>query len=303
MGGGQRLARRLYLLVSRPLHAREPELENAGAAVATAGAIVVLGAPLDDHDRLTDIGLERAQAAAALWHRGGAARVIPSGGLTRGAVRSEAAAMADELMAQGVPREAILLEELARTTAENARYCAELLREDQGAGAIGGPLGGPRHRATAPAAGSSREPSPGPTSGASLGASLEPSPGPTSSASLGASLEPSPGPTSGASLGSSLEPSPVPTSGASLEPSPSPSPSPSPTSGATSGPSRRSPLGSVWLVTQPFHGRRSRLCFRRAGFDARVWPIVDSLEHRDPRRALRWCLREYLAWIKALLVR
>lgn len=237
MGGGQRLARRLYLLVSRPLQVREPELERAGAAVATAGAIVVLGAPLDDHDRLTDIGRERAQAAAALWHRGGAARVIPSGGLTRGAARSEAAAMADELMAQGVPREAILLEERARTTAENARYCAELLREGQGEGASAGPLGGPRDRATAPAAGSSLEPSPAPTSGAS------------------------------------------------------------------SGPSLRSPLGSVWLVTQPFHGRRARLCFRRAGFEARVWPIVDSLEHRDPRRALRWCLREYLAWIKALLVR
>jgi uncharacterized SAM-binding protein YcdF (DUF218 family) len=249
MGGGQRLARRLYLLVSRPLHVREPELERAGAAATTAGAIVVLGAPLDDHDQLTDIGRERAQAAAALWHRGGAARVIPSGGITRGAVRSEAAAMADELVAQGVPREAILLEERARTTAENARYCAELLRAREGQGASAGP----RDRATSRAAGSS--------------------------------LETSPVPTSGASLGSSRDPSPVPTSGPSA------------------GRSLRSPLGSVWLVTQPFHGRRARLCFRRAGFEARVWPIVDSLEHRDPRRALRWCLREYLAWIKALLVR
>ena len=56
-------------------------------------------------------------------------------------------------------------------------------------------------------------------------------------------------------------------------------------------------------MTQPFHGKRARLCFRRAGFEARVWFIDDSIELRDPRRALRWSLREYLAWAKALVVR
>jgi uncharacterized SAM-binding protein YcdF (DUF218 family) len=59
----------------------------------------------------------------------------------------------------------------------------------------------------------------------------------------------------------------------------------------------------VWLVTQPFHARRARWLFRRAGFDPRVWHIADSIEYRDRRRALRWLSREYGAWARALLRR
>lgn len=65
------------------------------------------------------------------------------------------------------------------------------------------------------------------------------------------------------------------------------------------------PLGarSVWLVTQPFHGRRSALLFRRAGLDPRVWHIADSVQYRDSRRAVAWLVREYAAWGKALIER
>lgn len=52
----------------------------------------------------------------------------------------------------------------------------------------------------------------------------------------------------------------------------------------------------VWLVTQPFHTRRARYYFRRAGFVPLAWPIEDSIERRAPRAALRWILREYAAW-------
>jgi SanA protein len=60
------------------------------------------------------------------------------------------------------------------------------------------------------------------------------------------------------------------------------------------------PLGarSVWLVTQPFHGRRAARLFRAAGLDAHVWHIADSIQYRDRRRALRWLAREYAAWLK-----
>ncbi len=58
-----------------------------------------------------------------------------------------------------------------------------------------------------------------------------------------------------------------------------------------------SPGARVWLVTQPFHGRRARRCFRRAGLDAEVWHLADSLEYRDRRRALSWLAREYAAWV------
>lgn len=59
----------------------------------------------------------------------------------------------------------------------------------------------------------------------------------------------------------------------------------------------------VWLVTQPFHERRAERAFRRAGFDAVAWPIADSLQHEQPRRAAKWIAREYAAWARELLRR
>ncbi len=59
------------------------------------------------------------------------------------------------------------------------------------------------------------------------------------------------------------------------------------------------PAGArIWIVTQPFHGRRARRCFRRVGLDAEVWHLADSLEYRDRRRALAWLVREYAAWAR-----
>jgi uncharacterized SAM-binding protein YcdF (DUF218 family) len=57
---------------------------------------------------------------------------------------------------------------------------------------------------------------------------------------------------------------------------------------------------SLWIVTQPFHGRRGARLFRRAGFEAHVWHIAESIEYRDRRRALRWLVREYAAWARLL---
>jgi uncharacterized SAM-binding protein YcdF (DUF218 family) len=59
----------------------------------------------------------------------------------------------------------------------------------------------------------------------------------------------------------------------------------------------------VWLVTQPFHGRRAARLFRDVGFEPHVWHIENSLEYRDRRRALRWLVREYASWGALLLGR
>ena len=166
-------------LLERPLVVR-------GEALRPLDAIVVLGAPLRD-DALTPPLVERVAAAAALYHAGGAKRVVASGGVTRAAGRSEAAAIADGLRARGVPD--VIVEDRSQTTAENAT-CTRAL--------IG--------------------------------------------------------------------------------------------------------TCAVWLVTQPFHGRRAARLFRRAGFAAHVWHIDDSLEYRDRGRALKWVAREYVAGA-ALLVR
>lgn len=154
-------------------------------AFARCDAIVVLGAPLR-HDRLTPILDERVEAAAQLFHAGGAPEVIATGGVTSGSI-AEAEAIADALRARGVPR--VTVERVSRSTVENARFTAALL---------------PR--------------------------------------------------------------------------------------GAT-----------VWIVTQPFHGRRAARLFRAEGLVPRVWHIADSLEYRDRKRALRWVVREYAAWGKLLL--
>jgi len=57
----------------------------------------------------------------------------------------------------------------------------------------------------------------------------------------------------------------------------------------------------VWLVTQPFHGRRAARVFRTAGFEPSVWHIADSLQYRDRVRAVRWLVREYAAWGRELV--
>ena len=153
-------------------------------------AIIVLGAPLARDGGLTQVLDERIAAAAALYHAGGAPLVVASGGVTHHAPRAEADAIADGLRAAGVAD--VVVERASKTTAENARCCAELLA----------PRG----------------------------------------------------------------------------------------------------VRRVWLVTQPFHGKRAALLFRRAGFDARVWHIADSVQYRDRRRALKWLAREWASW-GVLLVR
>jgi uncharacterized SAM-binding protein YcdF (DUF218 family) len=163
-------------------------------------AIVVLGAPLAPGGGMSQVLAERARAAAALYHAGGAPLVVASGGVTgsgvargggtSGGQRAEADALAEALVAAGVPD--VVVERASRSTAENASRTAELL----------------------------------------------------------------------------------------------------------------APRGAraVWLVTQPFHGRRAARLFRRAGLEPHVWHIADSLEYRERRRAVRWLVREYAAWA-ALLVR
>jgi uncharacterized SAM-binding protein YcdF (DUF218 family) len=147
-------------------------------------AIIVLGAPLAGDGGLTSILVERVAAAAELYRAGGAPLVVASGGVTHGAPRAEADALAEGLVAAGVPD--VIVERTSLSTFENARNCAELLF----------PRGAKR----------------------------------------------------------------------------------------------------VWLVTQPFHAKRAAWLFRHLGFSPRVWHIADSVQYRDPRRALKWLAREWVSW-------
>jgi uncharacterized SAM-binding protein YcdF (DUF218 family) len=169
---------RVARLLERPLVIREP--------FVPLDAIVVLGAPLGPGGTLSPVAAERVAAAAALWRAGGGGLVVATGGITRGAPRAEADAIAEALGGLGVP--VAITERASRTTRDNARLTRPLL-EARG-------------------------------------------------------------------------------------------------------------VRSLWLVTQPFHGRRSARLFRRAGFDAHVWHIDDSVQYRGRRRAVRWLVREYAAWAR-----
>jgi uncharacterized SAM-binding protein YcdF (DUF218 family) len=174
-------------LLARPLTVRDREQK--------ADAIVVLGTPPGPNHGLTDVGDERVRAGVSLWQRGLAPILCLSGG---GAGRiapdrpREADVMAVRARELGVPEEALRLERESLSTADNARFSAELLAAEG---------------------------------------------------------------------------------------------------------CRR-----VWLVSQPFHTRRSRYWFRRVGLEALAWYDDDSVEFRDPRRAMWWVAREYVAWVRMVAI-
>lgn len=91
--------------------------------------IVVLGAGLRRDDQPNLALIRRSEQGAALYHAGFAPFVICSGGFAPGRSRSEADACRQILEANGVPRDAIILEERSRSTEENAIYSREIMHE------------------------------------------------------------------------------------------------------------------------------------------------------------------------------
>lgn len=96
-------------------------------------AVVVHGAGLRPDGTVTPLLRGRLDRALTVWRaetaRGNRPLLVPSGGQGSDEVRSEAAAMGEYLGAQGVPAEAVLLEDRSTTTRENIERSAVLLRE------------------------------------------------------------------------------------------------------------------------------------------------------------------------------
>lgn len=101
----------------------ERPLAIGDAAIEPRDAIVVLGAPLGPGGVLTPILEERVAAAVALYRAGAAPRVVTSGGITQGAPRAEADALAEGLRAAGIAD--VLVENRSLTTAQNAELTAQ----------------------------------------------------------------------------------------------------------------------------------------------------------------------------------
>ena len=121
------------MLVIAPLEKRNEPLKAADAvgaqAIVVLGGRRISGAPeYNGHDIPSAIALQRLQYAARL-QRKTQLPILVSGGKPDGAEVSEAALMA-EVLRQDFVVPVRWLEEQSNNTAENARYSAQMLRQD-----------------------------------------------------------------------------------------------------------------------------------------------------------------------------
>lgn len=98
-------------------------------AVPLAKTVVVLGARIHDDGTLSPALVRRLQRLVLVWQRnrgrpGAIGTIVLSGGRPKGypGEMAEAEAMAEWLMAAGVPGQMMVLEDVSRTTRENALY-------------------------------------------------------------------------------------------------------------------------------------------------------------------------------------
>lgn len=102
------------------------EDENA----AVSDAIIVLGSGLRRDGRPGDALYRRSVWGARLYAEGYAPVVICTGGIGRNQTRSEASACREVLIREGVPSDAIYLDEQSASTEENAIYAQEIMLEN-----------------------------------------------------------------------------------------------------------------------------------------------------------------------------
>lgn len=89
---------------------------------------VVLGNRNNDDGTLSDIGTQRMQLTLQLLQLQHIDKVILSGGMANVASGiTEAELMQQHLLAQGVAKDKIMLEDKSTTTATNAKYCAPII--------------------------------------------------------------------------------------------------------------------------------------------------------------------------------
>jgi uncharacterized SAM-binding protein YcdF (DUF218 family) len=93
-----------------------------------ADVIVVLGSQVFPSGQPGRSLARRADHAVALYRQDYADTIICSGGFTEPQPVSEAQVACDRIVAAGVPPEAVILEERATSTEENAAFTAEVMR-------------------------------------------------------------------------------------------------------------------------------------------------------------------------------
>ncbi len=104
-------------------------------ATTSCDAAIVLGAGIFG-DEPSPVFRERLNHGIFLYQNGYVTTLILTGGVGDGAAESEAAVAKRYVMSQGVPEDAILIEEQSRITEQNLMYAKELMDEKALATAI-----------------------------------------------------------------------------------------------------------------------------------------------------------------------
>lgn len=112
----------LYNVVSQYDEMSMPKTSNKTA--------IVLGAALWN-DQPSPALLERLWAAVELWNQGKVEKLILTGGLGSGDQQTEAEAMKKFLLSNGIPEEALILEEKATNTYENLLFSSQLIPDEK----------------------------------------------------------------------------------------------------------------------------------------------------------------------------
>jgi uncharacterized SAM-binding protein YcdF (DUF218 family) len=95
-----------------------------------ADMIIVLGAGVDPNGTAGFALTRRTRLGAELYAQGSAPLVMCTGAIPYNRPVSEASACREVLLTNGVPTDAILLEERSRSTEENALYAKEILTQN-----------------------------------------------------------------------------------------------------------------------------------------------------------------------------
>ncbi|MFI3167769.1 MAG: YdcF family protein [Bacillota bacterium] len=94
--------------------------------------LVILGNKLNQDSTLSSVGLLRVSAGFKIHNFIDFDKIILSGGVTNGYKKSEARAMSDYLVKNGVSEELLILEENSRNTMENGKYTVDILNGIEG---------------------------------------------------------------------------------------------------------------------------------------------------------------------------
>ncbi|MCL2024668.1 MAG: YdcF family protein [Coriobacteriia bacterium] len=97
--------------------------------IVEADVVIVLGAGTDGY-RPSPVFRERLNHAIQLYQDGFADKIILTGGIPEGALRSDASIARDYIVSKGIPEQDVLIEEQSMFTHENLQYAKKIMEDN-----------------------------------------------------------------------------------------------------------------------------------------------------------------------------